>query len=144
MRDRIVFFILGAVLATVAYFVGDMNKAGAQDGETTFDGNVLINGTLIVAGGSIQIQDNPHLMKNVDELESLISIVADHDGAAIALYNGPSNETDEYASNIVITARTTDRGSNYSAMFLLSDYDRNRSEIWGMKELNRHLFKDLE
>ncbi|RKU31019.1 hypothetical protein C6499_05155 [Candidatus Poribacteria bacterium] len=45
MRDKIVFFILGAVLATIAYSVGNLNKVDA-DGVGRYD--LLVVDELVV------------------------------------------------------------------------------------------------
>ena len=52
MRDRIVFFVLGALLATIAYFAGDMNNLSAQGEVTHIEklsvGELTVDKTLIV------------------------------------------------------------------------------------------------
>jgi len=71
MRDRVVFFILGAVLATVAYFVGDMNPISAQSDTKFFDGNVVIDGSLHVKGGKLIVSHAlPGRKHNVVSIES--------------------------------------------------------------------------
>ncbi|MDE0323662.1 MAG: hypothetical protein OXN27_07035 [Candidatus Poribacteria bacterium] len=60
MKDRIIFFVLGAILATIAYFVGDMRNVSAQN-ETAFFDNVEVLGHLSVRG-SIVVQH--HLPDN--------------------------------------------------------------------------------
>ena len=52
MKDRIVFFVLGAILATIAYFVGDMNNLSAQGDVTRIEklsvGEITVDKTLVV------------------------------------------------------------------------------------------------
>ena len=145
MRDRIVFFILGAVLATVAYFAGDMDKAGAQDGLKILNGDVLINGQLIVAGGMINVQDNLQLKTPIDQVKGVVSITADSKGGTIKIFNGTRDKvTGHYPSNLTITAQTMAAGNPVSTVALFSEYDTNRCAVWARAELNGSLFKDLE
>ena len=73
MKDRIVFFILGAVLATLAYFAGDMNTAdsqvvnGVHKGDLTIDGELNISGTVTVGGGRLTV-----MYLDDDYIDSLI------------------------------------------------------------------------
>lgn len=64
MREKIVFFILGAVLATIAYFVGNVNTVTANDelvvrrltvsdrlillGDAAIDGRLVVKGRIEV------------------------------------------------------------------------------------------------
>lgn len=48
MKDKVVFFILGAVLATFAYIAGNVSHVKAKD-ETTVD-NLIVNDKLILRG----------------------------------------------------------------------------------------------
>lgn len=45
MKDKIVFFIIGAIVATIAYFLGDINTLNANE---TFLEDVFIGGQLFV------------------------------------------------------------------------------------------------
>ena len=143
MRDRIVFFILGAVLATVAYFAGDMDKAGAQGDLEFIDKNVLISGDLIVAGGLISVINEPHL-KMPDQIEGSVNIMAGSEGGSIKIFNGTPDSTGTYPSNILITAHTKDDGDHVSAVILHSEYKINTSAMWGRKERNKYLFEELK
>lgn len=135
MKGRIVFFVLGAALATIAYFAGDMNKAGAQDGTSIFRGtkvfqdDVVINGTLTVAGGTLSVSKNPFLSKKASDLESVITINANDEGGYIFIFNGPRDDnTREFPSRIIIRAETSD-GDNISAINFDSDYGKDSFKI---------------
>lgn len=84
MRDKIVFFILGALLATLAYFAGDMNNAKAKDevviGDLDITGNLTLAGSLKVGGGTI-------FLTNTDDISQRVTITADDKQAAIILEN---------------------------------------------------------
>ena len=78
MKERIVFFVLGAVLATLAYFVGDINNIYAQNDTAVFDGDVVVNGSLYVKGGQFTVEHHlPGKKYNV------VSIRADENGTII-------------------------------------------------------------
>ena len=117
MKDRILFFVLGAVLATAAYFAGDMDKAGAQEetmvidrdllirGELIIEGGVLINGELVVAGTSTL---NKSLIVDRDIYINGILNVA---GGAIHVSQNPNikKSLEELESTISMT--TTEDGA---------------------------------
>jgi len=79
MKDRIVFFVLGAILATIAYFVGDMsNNISAQnEGDFARFDDVIVSDTLWVHG-KIVVQ---HVLP--DNKTNLLIIAADEDGTQI-------------------------------------------------------------
>ena len=88
MRDRIVFFVLGAIIATVAYFVGDMSNISAQNGRAVFDklvvrdtltvGKRVLVGNELSVGGYIQVHH-----KLPDNKMNVITIAADKDRTRI-------------------------------------------------------------
>ncbi len=141
MRDRIVFFILGAVLATVAYFAGDMNKAGAQDDEKVFAGDVIINGSLFVDGGKIMLHDHFDVQEGVDEL-SYVSITVDKEGANLSLNKGPLDvDTLSFSSSIQLSTQQMDEGHHVSSITLQGEYGKDRVTLWSMSELNKGKFE---
>ncbi len=52
MKDRIIFFLLGGLLATISYLAGDINNINAQHDQNRniFEKDVLIKGNLLVKG----------------------------------------------------------------------------------------------
>jgi hypothetical protein len=138
MKDRIVFFVLGAVLATVAYFAGDMDKAKAQ-GPEIFEGDVVIKGGLLVAGGKLIVIENPFLIKGADEVESAVSINADEDSASLALYyNGPVN-IGKSASSVELIATNISDGSYVSSIRLSGEYEKDVWSLLSIQDLSKNL-----
>ena len=105
MRDRIVFFILGALLATLAYFAGDMNNAKAKDEVVTEDLNVLgdlhLAGRLMVGGGEI-------VLTNGRDVSRRVTISASDRQAAILLENQIDPNTLGSKSALYLSAYTID------------------------------------
>ena len=56
MKEKIVFFILGGLIATFSYLTGDMTNAKAKEELEVFQ-DVVIMGKLIVAGGELVVAD---------------------------------------------------------------------------------------
>lgn len=127
MKDRIVFFVLGAVLATVAYFAGDMDKAGAQEDVKVFDGDVIINGLLSVNSGKMAIKYDPLNLSEADKIPSAIVFLSNEDITAIELINGPrNNRRGKFPSKMVLMAATEDSGTeHYSAISLSGNYNED-------------------
>ena len=138
MKDRIVFFVLGAVLATVAFFVGDMDKATAQDSTRIIEEDVIIKGKLTVAGGELLIKYNPTLVKKDHELDSSISILTTDRAASIMLQNGPINRrTRKHKSSLTIIALDMDNGEGRSVIELAGKYEKDKVSIWSNRRMNR-------
>ena len=105
MRDKIVFFILGALLATLAYFAGDMNDAKAKDevviGDLDVTGNLTLAGSLRVGGGTI-------LLTNRDDISQRVTITASDKQASIILDNQIDPNTLGSKSALYLSAYTVD------------------------------------
>lgn len=72
MRDKIVFFVLGAVLATIAYTIGDLETLTAEDEITELD-HLTVN--RITVKESIVVGDvgtKPILIKSTHELAKIV------------------------------------------------------------------------
>ena len=99
MRDRIIFFVLGALLATLAYFAGDMQLSahnteieGKQIIPKLFVEEIQVLSDLIVGGsGRYSIRMNADhekaifMIRDPDTPRRSIRMVVDHEGAAIDL-----------------------------------------------------------
>ena len=118
MREKIVFFILGAVLATIAYTIGD-NNSDAQNfraGVTEFD--EIQCRKLTVFG---EIQANEIMVMDPIRKTGFIKIGFDKDGPTLNLMN-----TDNKGGIISLSA------SNDSAQVILSTVDRIKAVKGGM------------
>ena len=84
MRDKVMFFLLGAVLATTAYFLGDLETLTAEDEYREID--VLRVNRLLVE----------HSIAVGDIGKSVIVIMADNERAEISLFGAevPKNRDD--------------------------------------------------
>lgn len=117
MRDRVVFFLLGATVATIAYFVGDMKKVDAQNNTRVFD-NVHIKGELLITGGGLIIRNNEDLSR-VDV--NTFGVLVRDDFVGIALENYVrSIRAGEPSSRVLIGAFEDENGSK-SYMGLMSN-----------------------
>lgn len=134
MKDRVVFFILGTIVAILAYFVGDLENTTATNDLQVFDSDVLINGTLTVASGRLQVMDNLDIRKDISELESVVSIATDSEGANILLFNGPhKQELEGFASQLSLYARTMSNGKSFSAIRFKGEYGKDNWMLWSFK-----------
>ncbi len=61
MRDKIVFFILGAVLATIAYAVGNANRVEADNGKKGTYGFLSVSHLEV---DSMRVAENVHITKS--------------------------------------------------------------------------------
>lgn len=81
MKDKVVFFILGALLATIAYFAGDLETLTAQDKITELEqlrvNHLTVKDTIIVG----------------DTGEKFIMIMANNEWAQIDLHGAELPET---------------------------------------------------
>ena len=84
MREKIVFFILGALLATLAYLAGNMNNAKAED--RTIDGDLIVKGQLTVSGGTLLIH-NQSAERFPGRPINVIFISVDDEKAGIGIFN---------------------------------------------------------
>lgn len=108
MKGKIVFFLLGATVATIAYLAGDMNlTADNSMPEEVFEGNVVIKGGLLVRGSII-------VNKSFEGGPS-VQLMADDKKAVIAtLGTGQGDE----GYHIVIMAGEVIEGSSHSHILL--------------------------
>ena len=97
MRDKIVFFIFGVVVATLAYFVHDMNSATAQ--EKTIVEDLIVTGTLLVKSGNV-------IVTNGLDVSNAIKLEVDDTGARMGLINGLTEEASNAKSTLFLTAET--------------------------------------
>ena len=110
MRDKIVFFIFGAVLATIAYLVGDLQTLTAEDKVTELDtlyvNNLIVKDSIGVGG----------IGKN------FIYIGADDEIAQITLHSSHSPHDD--APRISLIAGNTDAGNTVAVIKAVSHSKR--------------------
>lgn len=124
MKDRIVFFVLGAVLATIAYFAGDMNQATGQSGIRVIDENVSIKGNLhvkgfILIGDSSKRPDNSIVLTPGGEKPK--------EGPAILLSYEKDRQTKENAASVLIGTGIDDNGFPDAYILLNTIFDENVS-----------------
>ena len=97
MKDRIIFFVLGAILATIAYFVGDMSKVSAQNGRAVFD-ELVVRDKLTVYGRTtvlegLAVNGSIFVTHQLPENKvNVISITADKEGTQIHQILGMDSE----------------------------------------------------
>lgn len=84
MKDKIVFFILGALLATLAYFAGDVNLSAVDHDIESFDTLVveklIVGKTLSVGLENFNVQPgtaDPHVIMSANDDRAFISIARD-------------------------------------------------------------------
>ena len=84
MKDKVMFFLLGAVLATIAYFVGDLETLTAEDGYREIDA-LRVNRLHVKDGIGVG-----------DIGKKYIMIKTDNEWAQISLYGAemPENSDD--------------------------------------------------
>ena len=127
MRDKVVFFILGALLATIAYFAGDMNKAGARDHLQEFE-DVLVKGDLIVSGGRLVIHNDPPFSKDIG---NYIEFQVDEEASAIIMITGKGQEPgDMTASSVSIKSTMMADLKPVAGIQLTGDYGQEGVIIW--------------
>ena len=72
MRDRIVFFVLGAVLATIAYLIGDLETLTAEDKITELEtlrvNNLIVRNDIVVG----DIGKKPILITSTNESARIV------------------------------------------------------------------------
>ena len=75
MKDRIVFFVLGVFLATIAYFAGDMGNLFAQNNIRYFD-NLVVDSLVvkksILGEGAIATFDRILIEDSLAAKESIV------------------------------------------------------------------------
>ena len=74
MKDRIVFFILGGIVATVGFIIGSL-KSMTTEGDTRVFENIRIKGSIIVGE-----TEKPH-----------VEIYASENSAQVSVFNGVGN-----------------------------------------------------
>ena len=127
MRDKVVFFILGALLATIAYFAEDMNKAGARDYFQEFE-DVVVKGDLIVSGGRLVIHDDPPFSKDID---NYIEFQVDEEASAIIMITGKGQGPgDMTASSVSIKTTNGDEVKPVAGIQLTGDYGQEGVIFW--------------
>ena len=84
MRDKVMFFLLGAVLATIAYFIGDLETLTAENKITELD---FLRVNRLVVKDSIAVGDTGG---------SIIVIMADNERSEISMFGAevPENRDD--------------------------------------------------
>ncbi len=65
-KDRILFLVIGALLATVAYIAGNTVNSVDADSPTVFEDDVWIKGKLLVSSGSIVIKEPSNTKSYID------------------------------------------------------------------------------
>ena len=99
MRDRIIFFVLGALLATFAYFAGNVDIGAADDelvvrrltvsdqlillGDAVIDGRLLVNERIEVGLES----NKPRIMLGVDSNQAQVFLTENVDEKASEAYS---------------------------------------------------------
>ena len=127
MKDKVVFFILGALLATIAYFAGDMNKAGARGHFQEFE-DVLVKGDLIVSGGRLVIHNDPPFSEDID---NYIEFQVDKEASAILMITGKGqNPGDITASSVSIKTTMMANLKPVAAIQLTGDYGEEGVILW--------------
>ena len=135
MKDRILFFILGAVLATAAYFIGDMNLTETEDPNKVFEGDVEVRGKLLVTGGSLSVVN---LDRTLNEPRNEAVIFAGEEITALMLMSNIRNAAggtliigDEMttSSTITLIASVSDMGRN-EGLSILNLSGNNGNEKW--------------
>ena len=87
MRDKVMFFFLGAVVATIAYFIGDLETLTAEDEFHEID--VLSVNRLFVE----------HSIAVGDKGKSAIVIMADNERAEISMFGELPENRDDVIDN---------------------------------------------
>ena len=113
--ERIGFMLIGAILVSIAYLLGNADRDANAQEKTEFE-SVTIKGSLTVHG--------PMFVGNSakDPYNSVL-IFADDNGAAIFISNDYS-KGDKTASQVIITANTNNKGIPIATM-VLKDNDGN-------------------
>lgn len=96
MKSKIVFFFLGAMVATMSYLAGDLTLTADSQGTTkVFEGNVFIKGHLwvdeqIIVGYKGSDKEKPYIQLKADDKRGVISLGDGHgrDGHFIMLVSG--------------------------------------------------------
>lgn len=115
MKERIVFFVLGAILTTFGYFVGDMNNISAQgeyikvfDDHVKVKGNLYVDGALIVRDkafmeNSLAVKNSIRLSREIPgNKNNQILFVANENSVGISQYlNYPNDANDASDLNII-------------------------------------------
>jgi hypothetical protein len=127
MRDKVVFFILGALLATIAYFAGDMNKAGARDHFQEFE-DVLVKGDLIVSGGRLVIHNDSPFSEDID---NYIEFQVNKEASAILMITGKGQDPgDMTASSVSIKTTMMADLKPVAGIQLTGDYGEEGVILW--------------
>lgn len=73
-RDRIIFFVLGCLLSTIAYIAGDIDNINAQDTQDKkiFDQDVIIRGRLLVMGSAYIFNEETRASTHLEGGELII------------------------------------------------------------------------
>ena len=127
MRDKVVFFILGVLLATIAYFAGDMNRAGARGHFQEFE-DVLVKGDLIVSGGRLVIHNDPPFSEDID---NYIEFQVDKETSAILMITGKGQPPgDMPASSVSIKTTMIADLKPVAGIQLTGDYGGEGMILW--------------
>ena len=124
MRDRVVFFLLVAIVATVAYFVSDMEKADAQKDLEIFD-NVVIKGGLLITGGKLVVE-NPKRGKVNNRFA--VTVVDNHVSITLDNYKG-AIRAGEPSSKVAIGVLQDEKWPSSAYMRLTSNSGKSEKLI---------------
>lgn len=135
MKDRITFFVLGSLLATIAYFAGDMSRISAGD-EVIIEGAIdqlevrelIVTDALMVKNkqspegvviGSYNNQTAILLSSDLDHLQEGHGVLlgVSDDGAALSLSSSSLLLTEKYSHGVRLIANSgkkENRGIPYS------------------------------
>lgn len=109
MRDKIVFFIFGALLATLAYLAGNMNNAKAQD--RTIDGDIIIDGKLTVTGILSVSSGQVFIGNTLDSPENGVTIGVYDEQAQIGIGYGFQRDQLGFKQKSGLTLRADNNGA---------------------------------
>lgn len=97
--ERILFMLFGALLATGAYIVGNIDKDATANLELTTFENVRITGSLVVEG--LLLVGDP-----LAEHGNLVHIESDKIASTIFLYHNRNRETQRSDARVMLSAGT--------------------------------------
>ena len=134
MRDKIVFFVLGAVLATIAYLIGDLETLTAEDKITELD--FLRVNRLVVKDGMV-----------VGDIgKKFILISADKEVARITLYGGEAFKTfDGFRANVNETPTLSFMTRSNAALIKAESHSKRpeATTLLGVVNLEGKTYKSL-
>ena len=134
MKDRIVFFVLGVFLATIAYFAGDMGNLFAQNNIRYFD-NLVVDSLVvkksILGEGAIATFDRILIEDSLAAKESIVvgdigkggvKVSSEKDGAIVVIF---SNFRENNDPSMILGSDT----NNGTYIFLPDNLDSPNSYV---------------